>query len=348
MKSNMRNLPEDQNLEGSSQPTVVKGKLYAATKGQQDQLAEFAATIGAPVPEEHRKENKGLKVPVGPVDATSVAQEYVPKAEQPGVEVVVMVDGAVVEGDASAIPAPAAPVEEAPVKKPRARRKAVGVPIEDVLPQVELPNDPELEARLDASLEKVRKRGGKPVATETPYGDAFTSSERNADEGTEAAPEIVNTEERISMPQIDAEGFTGFEIPEGDYYAMLMLHPPRDADGKVGEVPQIQIGTTKEAWKSWVRLAVQHGLTQGFVHADDGVTELTGFSAMVISPGGDEKKRLGFVFKQVAAIIPFRDVDDLMLRREKINADRKAAAAKAKKAKTKQRKQQAKSRRNNR
>lgn len=291
MDSNMRNLPEDAAL--GEQPVVVKGKLYAATKGQQDQLAEFAATLGAPVPEEHRKEDKGHVAPVKPVAAEALVT---PLEEQPAatVDVVLKVDG----------------VEVGTVTNVEGLEKLGGFQVGEVLLQ--------------------------SAATDASATIEIQVSQEKADE-IESAVNLLAT----------AEGFTGFEVPDGDYLAMLMLHPPRLPDGTRGEVPQIQIGTTKQAWKGWVKDAITHGLTQGFVHAEDGVTELTGLSVQVHAPDG-QRKRLGFMFSQIAAIIPFREVDDLMLRRERASEERKRLADKAKKAKSKARKQQSKSRRNNR
>lgn len=216
MQSNMRNMPEDQSL--GDQPAAKGSKVYAATQSQQDQLAEFSATIGAPVPLPHRPADEGLSV-------------------------------------------------SAPV-------------VETVLPE-------------------------------------------------------------------DNKAFRGFEMPEGDYRMMLMLHPERDADGKVGEVPQIQVGTTQQAWTEWVKAAVSHGLLHQKVMAEDGVTELSGFSVSVIPMTG-ERLRMGFQFSQVAAIIPFRDIDERMLRAELAQKEAKAAAqVKARLAK-KRKQQQAASRRKNR
>lgn len=308
MDSNMRNLPEDAAL--GEQPTVVKGKLYAATKGQQDQLAQFAATLGAPVPEEHRKEDKGYVAPVPPVAAEAMVEAVEPVAT---VDVVLKVDG----------------VEVGTVTNVEGLEQIGGFQVGEVIMQSAA--TPALIIDEEAPLSE----GAINYLTSGASIEIPVSQEK-ADE-IESAVKALAT----------AEGFTGFEVPDGDYLAMLMLHPPRLPDGTRGEVPQIQIGTTKAAWKGWVKDAIVHGLTQGFVHAEDGTTELTGLSVQVHAPDG-QRKRLGFMFSQIAAIIPFREVDELMLRRERANEERKRLADKAKKAKAKARKQQSKSRRNNR
>lgn len=305
-QSNMRNLPDDQNT--GDDPVVVKGKLYASTKSQQDQLAEFAATLGSPVPLEHRPENKGHAVPATPVEATAevVTIEH-PVESAAVVDVVLKVDG-----------------------QELGSLNHVGGFALDVVPPTQTDEEGPSSGFGEACLEK--------------------HLAQSTDPSMDQPPEIVGDAAPVpGIKSVATEGFSGFEVPDGDYMVMMLLHPERDSNGKVLEVPQIQVGTTREAWTSWVKAAMKHGLTHGSVSDEDGVTELTGFSIMVKPPvGAGEPKRLGFMFKQIAAIIPFRDVDDLMLRREAENEARRKAAQKKHKAKASKRKEQSKSRRKNR
>lgn len=291
MESNMRNLPADAQLD--DQPVVVKGKLYAATQGQQDQLAEFAAKLGAPVPEEHRVENKGHTLATGVisyVDADGKATE---------IGVANFEGGFPVGSELQTLSA----------------KTGVGKSVTSNTLHVLHDEEAPITAEAWAAL-----------------GTVTSSAEHALNLATEAA---------------SGEGFSGFVVPDGDFQVMMMLHPNRDAEGKVTEVPQILVRTNAADWNGWVKPALTHGLTHGRVTAADDVTELTGFSVTVQSPSG-ETKQLGFLFTQIAALIPFRDVDSHMLRHEQLMAERKRLAAKKAKAKKKTNKQQAKSRRNNR
>lgn len=335
MESNMRNLPADQ-VEGS-QPTVVKGKLYASTQGQQDQLAEFAAILGTPVPEQHKPAKKTRKIP-----AKAVAAEAVYVAPNPEVikaddtaAVVVKVDGE--ELDVSGLTKVGSTVVD-----------LADLTTPDTTPEQALQEAQPTYAAAEpvrdsvSVMEAIRGMAGADVVIDgKSIGNVADPAELS-----ELHDKHMGT--IITDPDLAAAEFVGFEVPDGTDLMMLMLHPRRDEHGKVSEVPQIQVRCNRAEWKAWVKDALTHGLTHGSVLADDGVTELTGFSIMVDSPDGSERKRLGFVFTQLAAMIPFRDVDELMLRREQENADRAAKAKKLKAKKAKARKQQSQSRRNNR
>ncbi len=182
-------------------------------------------------------------------------------------------------------------------------------------------NEPKMTVEAGSELER---NFLEQVATLSP--EANTSLE----------PETVDAEENQGYE------FKGFDIPAGSYKVLLILRPTESGQTP----PRVEITTSENDWKTWVRTALKSGLSRGSVLAQDATTVLTGFSATAVGThdGKEYYDHVAFLFTQVASVIPYKEVMDAYDRRhdqakvalkstvarQRVATRRKAMAAKSK------------------
>lgn len=166
-----------------------------------------------------------------------------------------------------------------------------------------------------------------------------------AEELKKAQPEMTNPEVPEAAVHTDSE-FAGFTVPDGDDRLMFILHPQKGEDGKMGEPPQLLARVNHQDWVSWVREAVTYGLTKGSVVDAEG-DAMTGLSATFLDKDG-EPHQYALLFTQIAAVVPFRDIDTRLAKAQARKAAAQAAEQRKKDNRRKANKAAAKARRRNR
>lgn len=140
--------------------------------------------------------------------------------------------------------------------------------------------------------------------------------------------------------------FQGFAMLEGEDKALLLMHPREGKDGKPF-VPQLVLRFRNSEWDGWMKNTIVTGLSNGHVVSSSDNAELVGFSAVVEAPDG-QRQRMGFMFTQISAIVPFRDLDKNALTMEKVKDEAKARQRKVAKKEKNRARQSAQSKKRNR
>lgn len=100
------------------------------------------------------------------------------------------------------------------------------------------------------------------------------------------------------------EDYNGVDFPVGPFKVLLILRPTNDSPKPV----QVQIGIQESDWRGWGKPMLGTGLSQGVVISEDGKV-VSGFSTYADDPEGGEPTKVAFLFSQVVAALPYKDVE---------------------------------------
>lgn len=153
---------------------------------------------------------------------------------------------------------------------------------------------------------------GKLIVTGQPQQDILANL--YATLGAPVPPEHRKQMPLPPIPEVNfgrfiGDSFSGFTLPAGTDRALVVLHPEHDADGNLGDAPQVLLAIDNEEWVTWGREVVSYGLTVGNVPDKDGAL-MSGFAATAVNEQTGAVQTLGFLFTQIAAILPFKDIDE--------------------------------------